>query len=269
MNEYYDASSDNTDTLQNDSGLLYDMPEDNTTAIQPTEDDVVPVEQMQQPADNWQVRASYFQSEYDKLKNVVEPYVPVIKLLNERPELIDTLINQVKPQEQVVEQAPQRPDKPQKPSDYNPIDAYSEPESPSYKYREAMENYQDALADYITKIEEKRTARETELQKREQEYLAQQQQVERAKQVFGEVGQVLTTQYRMSNQDAEAFIRDMSSPDSLSLDNLVALWKIGKTKQQVSARPANNQPPPPIFGGSGNRTTDANQAFSELLRQKV
>lgn len=42
----------------------------------------------------------------------------------------------------------QRPEKPTRPSDYDDVEAYGDPESQSYKYRAALENYHEDLAEY-------------------------------------------------------------------------------------------------------------------------
>ena len=71
---------------------------------------------------------------------------------------------------------------------------------------------------------------------------AQRAQQHQAKQVSEIAGHV-TQQYGMGSEEAQAFIEQMSKPDSLTMDNLVQLWRIQRgqgapTNASVPAQPS-------------------------------
>lgn len=251
-NEYNENLTENVDTSQD---FMYG-------SEQPTEQEVVPVEQ---PADNWQTRASYFQSEYDKLKHVVQPYMPVIRLLEEKPELIDVLQKAIAPQEPAI---PEKPAKPVKPADYNVSDAINDPDSNSYKYREAIESYQEQIVNYYDTLNDMKLKQQEQLEQQARMAYEQQKQAQTQQRMMVELSTSLGRDFNMSPQEQAAFIKDMSDPSSINIANLVSLWR---SKQQQGNREMYrkpNQPIPPVFGGAGNQPMNADQAFANMLRTK-
>jgi len=53
--------------------------------------------------DNWEIRARYFQSELDKAK----PYMPLVKYIQENPQLLDTIEAQLAKGDQPVTAVPE------------------------------------------------------------------------------------------------------------------------------------------------------------------
>ena len=126
------------------------------------------------------------------------------------------------PKEEIVQI--ERPVKPRKPADYDHSEALADPESDSGKYLVKQEQYMDNLTNYMTNIEEKQT-RQLQMQEAQEKVAIRNQQV----------SSQLQSDYNFSPQEADQFINNMSSPDSLSLDNLVKLHKLntGTLEQQA------------------------------------
>jgi len=159
----------------------------------------------------WQSQADKRAAEVDLLKSQVT-------------ELMKTQTST--PAEQPKEETPslERPVKPRKPAGYDHSEALADPDSDSGKYLSKQEQYMENLTNYMTDIEEKQT-RQLQLQEAEQRVAVRNQQV----------SSQLQSDYGFSPQEADQFINNMSSPDSLSLDNLVRLHKLntGTLEQQA------------------------------------
>lgn len=228
-------------------------------------ENIVPEEQpvTQQPVtnDNDIVRSQYWQSQHDRLRNEVEPWKPVIDLIKQRPELLDVIQERIAPP---PEQTLQVPERPVKPSNFNWDDAIGNPESESFKYREAQEGYNDKLATYMLTKEQMR-------EQAYQEQLQQQQAMVQQREQLNQVNNLLTTRYAMQPTEAMEFIQQMSDPQSVTFENLIDLFKLQKQRQMPRA---NVQPKPymPIPGGmipnTGQQTLSPDQAFMNMLKGK-
>ena len=109
----------------------------------------------------------------------------------------------------------ERPVKPRKPADYDHSEALADPESASGKYLAKQEQYMDGLADYMDSIEANRS-------KVMEQQIQQQEVFTRNQKVISD----LQSQYNYTAEQANDFINKMSSPQSLSLDNLVKLHQM-------------------------------------------
>ena len=133
------------------------------------------------------------------------------------------------PQENQV-QPLKKPEMPIKPRDYDADDAIADSTSESYKYRISMDEYRDNMMKY-------QDARFEAMQMQQ----AEQQQLLQQEQQLAQVKGQLTGQYQMSDSDAETFIKTMSDPNSITMDNLVQLFKMQNQTQDVqpSTQPSN------------------------------
>ena len=107
-----------------------------------------------------------------------------------------------------------KPVKPLRPSSFDNSEALTDPDSKSAKYVAAREEYLDNMSEYLISQEDKRSEI-SQKQLEEQKKLTSQQQLLSN----------LQSQYGYNPTEANDFIEKMSSPDSLSLDNLVKLHK--------------------------------------------
>ena len=219
--------------------------------------------------DNWEIRARYFQSEFDKAK----PYIPLVKYIQENPQLLDTIEAQLAKGDQPVTAVPEnsKPVRPVRPDNFNTSDAYADASSESGRYLQSMVEYQEQLTDYADKREsEKIRATEATLaeQAAQVEYNAK----------ITEVKQSVKQKYGATDAEVEGFVEAMRNPESINLDNLWVLYqyKQGKLGNNNTANTLNTQnnkirsfpTPAGISGGGQNKpqAVDANKLFNDSLR---
>lgn len=201
----------------------------------------MPAEQPQKADDQsfqyWQSQADKRSKELEEVKSRyqdLEEIAPIARYIRENPQVLNSVESSLSAnnsqetltQENSENLAKNKPSKPSKPANYDPMEATSDPESDSFKYRESMEEYRDGMMDFY---ESRERVRDAEVQ-RNQEQAAQVQYMDN-------VRTQLNTVYGFGDKEAEAFIADMSRPESLSLENLVTVWKLKNkpTEQQIKA----------------------------------
>ena len=158
-----DASSIITNDVP-DSGAGQGNPAINTeglptgTTVQNTQT----VEQSPEPAQETapinkedQQRFEYWQSQHDKVSGENQA---LRQELNQAAEYVRNMQQQVQAQPQPSNGQPtgvqnqqnplQKPVRPQKPHTYNEVDAFNDPESESFKYRQSLDSYRDSVIDY-------------------------------------------------------------------------------------------------------------------------
>lgn len=150
----------------------------------------------------WQSQADKRQAEVDMLKSQMADVMSKVGQSPEAP---------VVEKETVVE----KPVKPRKPADFDRSEALTEPDSASAKYLEKQEAYLEAMSEYVASSNEKVMESMTAAQQR-------QQAAERDQKLIRD----LQSKYNYTPEQASDFIEQMTSPDSLSLDNLVQLHKL-------------------------------------------
>ena len=94
----------------------------------------------------------------DKLKEF-QQLEPIARHINDNPWVLDNVAKslsgdtpQVPSQEKSVESL-KKPERPSKPSNYDASEAYMDPESASFKYRENLDNYREDLVGYQEDLE--------------------------------------------------------------------------------------------------------------------
>ena len=130
------------------------------------------------------------------------------------------------------------------------------------------------VAQMQQKLDAQEQARQEEIQ-RQQAYAAQQQQM-------NDVNTHLQGHYGFNDTDAQEFIQQMSDPNSLSLDNLVQLYRLQKGQGQ----PNQNAGPSPEFqqtqraqqipspmgvqtgqGGGNDARTDSDKVMDNMITE--
>ena len=161
----------------------------------------------------WQSQADKRQAEVDMLKSQM---ADVMSKVNQP----DTPVAPVE-KETVLE----KPVKPTKPADFDRSEALTDPDSASAKYLASQESYLESMSEYVANSNEQVMASMTRAQK-EQEIAARNQKVISD----------LQSKYSYTPEQANDFLDQMSSPESLSLDNLVQLHqlKLNEGSQQVT-----------------------------------
>jgi len=238
------------------------------------------------PKDNDQVRYQYWQSQASKAQNQLkemQQYVPYIDYIKNNPEAI--LGAQQQQQPQTAEEAfPKAPEKPRKPRGFSREDALSDTNSDSARYLDDLDEWQDKIVEYNQLQSEYTNAKlqETmqEMQAREQRVRQAQQAEASRQQQLGEINEFVIANHGLNQEQASRFIQDMSSPESITMDNLVQLWMakegLQSTPQQQVAQPSAQfqqtqtaqQVPTPmgvIPGGQGQGGNAEDQMMDAML----
>ena len=195
-------------------------------------------------AKNDEKRFEYWQSQAAQRDNQIAE----IQRQNEQLQAQMSAMQNVPTQEaEPVEEFPAPPEKPKKPRTFSREEAYADPNSESARYLDEYEEWRDGMTEYNTlkqeytvnqmqsKLDAQEQARQEEIQ-RQEAYYAQQQQM-------ADVNNHLQGHYGFNDSDAQEFIQQMSDPNSLSLDNLVQLYRLQKGQGQ----PQPNAGPSPEF----------------------
>jgi hypothetical protein len=122
-----------------------------------------------------------------------------------------------------------RPVKPNKPADFDHSDALTDPDSSSAKYLAARDGYVEDMSDYMIAIEEQRGVE-----------LEQAKSVQRKAAQEAELLSDLQSNYDYSPSDAKDFVKKMTSPESLTLDNLVKLHRLDLNEGQQTISQISN-----------------------------
>ena len=160
----------------------------------------------------WQSQADKRQAEVDMLKSQMADVMTKVGQPATAPNV---------EKETVLE----KPVKPSKPADFDRSKALTDPDSTSAKYLARQESYLEAMSEYVANSNERVMQTMTKAQQ-EQEALVRDQKVIRD----------LQSKYNYTPEQANDFVTQMSSPESLSLDNLVQLHQLRMSKgsQQVT-----------------------------------
>jgi len=276
------ATTVNNEEFNNEEPNIDGFPTlDSSNSVQ--SEDNTQTQEQNDPQDPKGKRFAYWQSqamrEANKSKqlenqiNMVNPYMPIIRYIQENPNVLDIIENSLGGEQPQQEQGIQRPLPPQKPEYYNKSEAFNDPESESFKYREANETYREQLAEYLLNKE----------QLREEEYKRTQQErmyVEQRNQQIGSVITKLTTQYGFNQSDASEFVQMFDDPKAVTFENLIQLYRFNKGQttphqvnpkvQQMLQRQGKNIPlPAGINGGETSLPVSDEDIFNASIHQSA
>ena len=185
-------------------------------------------------------RYQYWQSRATKLENQMDEF---------RAQQQEMMIKQNQPQAQPEpepEKFPDAPARPAKPRNFSREEAYTDPSSESAQYlddidtwRDNMDEYNSLKHQYDLAIVQEKLDNESKIRKEAEE--AQRAQMAQAKQV-SDITTHVTQQYGMDQNEAQEFIAQMSDPKSLTMDNLVQLWRFQKGQGAPTNAPVPAQP---------------------------
>jgi hypothetical protein len=191
--------------------------------IAETNDTVLSSNQDQTRFEYWQSQADKAKGELSELRNEVDYYRSQGQNTappNEKP--------QAYPQEEQGVQEPslQVPTEPDRPVSYNEIDAYSDPDSDSFKYRLDRDKYRD---DYMSFLKEKDEVRETQLTQQYEYEMA----MERDSMMKTQAQSHAVNSYGWQADKADSFVKWASNPDNLTIDNLAKLFELRTNSNPV------------------------------------
>jgi len=198
---------------------------------QGTPEPAPPVQEQPYEAKNDEKRFEYWQSQAAQKENQLaqmQQQVDAIQQNMQQP------VAQPEPME---ESFPEPPEKPGRPRGFSREEAMSDPSSDSARYLDDLEDWRDNTNDYnaakqeynLAQIQEKYDAQERIRHEDIQRQQAAQAQVQQMHEVKGH----LTGHYAMQSDEADQFIQVMSDPSSLSLDNLVQLYRMQNSQPQT------------------------------------
>ena len=182
---------------------------------------------------NDETRYQYWQSQADKYKNELE------QLKTKAPEPI---AQQPVETQAPVEEFPAAPEKPQRPRAFNREEAYSDPSSESARYLDDLESWRDDVSEYNSLKSQYQTAIvEEKLNKMEQDKVEEAKRQQAAQQKSAQEAEVkshVMGHYGMSDGEANDFMSKMSDPNSITIDNLVQLYRMQSGGGTTTAAPA-------------------------------
>tara|TARA_R100001082_G_scaffold110295_1_gene89829 strand:- start:792 stop:1535 length:744 start_codon:yes stop_codon:yes gene_type:complete len=186
-----------------------------------------------------------FQSMYDKSEAELAKLRPVAQLFQDNPELVDVVRNHLSGgKEQEKEQVKLTEE------EFNPWDAYTNPNSPSYQLRksEIETAVQSRMDDYMSRLDAQRAVDNLQ-------YRAQ-------------------SDFNLSREEAEQFVDFVTKPkEQLPLDTLFNVWNVKNGKQLKEANNIksvkNTQQKPKsaglIQGGEPPKPSDEDNMWNNIM----
>ena len=241
-------------------------------------------EKLQQQMEQQQSQVQQMQAQMQQLMNGQVPQAaqpqggPQNSQAQNQPSDINGMIQQ---KETEIQQIPP-PEPPQKPSNYSQADAYTDPDSDSFRYQRQLEEYNQKQIQHLNEVQKKKDEL-YDLKMRAVEEPVKQTQKEmqmskKEKRIFDS----LQKDHNLSTEEAQDFMKTMSSPDSMKMENLVNFYRFQKglanssnqsSKPQKRRKPisnnANAAPPPAKGGGSKGTDTSPDDAFTLGLLQNA
>ncbi len=216
---------------------------------------------VEQPANNDENRYQYWQSQADKYKN------ELTALQQQQSQAFAQQQAQV-PQQQVAQQPqreefPDAPERPNQPHGFNREEAYSDPSSQSARYMNELEDWRDDMNEYNSIKSQYQTALVEEklnnIEAERQNDIKRQQAAAQVRQQEQDITNHVRGNYGMNETEAADFVQKMSDPNSITVDNLVQLYRM----QQGNAAPQQN-PAPAQPSSSFTQAQNAQQVPSPM-----
>jgi hypothetical protein len=154
---------------------------------------------------------------------------------------------QQQPQEQPLEEEPfpEPPAKPARPHNFNRQEAYEDSSSESARYLDSVEEWRDNMDEYNSLKAQYETALVRERldgiqEERDAAVRQREAQIQQSRQLQ-QIDNLMQGSYGMSANESKDFITKMSDPKSITVDNLVKLYRL--EQGQGAPAPANTGQP--------------------------
>ena len=198
-------------------------------------------------------RHEYWQSKHDKVMSELsdargqidyyrDTLDPIKTGLQQNPDILDALEQRVAGSNGQVNGSPQQaqqpagnqqpslqpPVRPQTPMTYNEVDAFNDPESESFKYRQTKEQYNDQMIDYYGQVDAQRHQKATQ-------FLQQQQN----QMYLDNIKTTATNSLGYDSDKANRFMSYVQNPQNITTERMAALFEMeeaynnGQTKDTV------------------------------------
>jgi len=248
-----EGSSDNSLTVAE----AFSVPEEVNEAVAPQEGTpTAPVEagQTEQAyeAKNDDRRFEYWQSQAARRENELQVLQQRLEAAKAAPQATaEVPAQQTQP---AAQEFPPAPSKPEKPRAFSRDEAYSDPQSDSARYLDEVESWRDDMVQYselknqydVAVLQERLDGQD----KQRKEAVQRMEVQKNAQRQSQEVYEHVTGHYGFNDADAREFIQTMSQPESITMDNLVNLYRM--QKGQPTQAPAVNAGPSASFTQTQN-----------------
>ena len=218
------------------------------TEIPDIQQQEVPVQQVNEVADNEERRYQYWQSQAAKQKN---ENARLTKQMQAMQSNFQPQQPQVQPEAPKGPEFPPAPEKPSRPRNFNRSDALEDPNSESARYLDSMDGWQEDMDNYNQLKVEYNNARFSEeadkMKKQQQSFFRQQKRFAQQEAQAQQAAEYVAANYGASDEQAVDFVQKMSDDKSITLDNLWKLYLLNSGQQVApSANPENlpNKPSP-------------------------
>ena len=217
----------------------------------PTEMEADPSAQSSTTPDNEQVRYQYWQSEADKRNNELGEMKQTNEMLQKQ---VNTLIERTEaPRQGQPSEAeeqfefPDPPSRPQKPHGFSRAEAYEDSSSESARYLDANESWRDDMDEYNRlrgEYDRELLAAERQnfIDEQNHQRAAYQQRAQEQQQVSS-IREQLKTKFNANDATVDDFMKIMSSPESLTVENLWKVYSLNKAGGETVAPGTQNTQP--------------------------
>ena len=217
----------------------------------------------------WQSQADRYKNELDSMKTPQEAQAPVA------PQPVQEVPNQQ------TEAFPAPPERPQRPRAFSREEAYTDPSSDSARYLDVKEDWDEQMVEYNSLRTQYNDAllqeRFDKMENQRVEDIKRKEAVQAASKQKSEILSYVTGHHGMTSDEAGDFLTKMSDPSSISIDNLVQLYRLqgsGNTAQANAPTPSqtfqqtrNAQQVPSSMGvmPSGQSNTDGRTIEDKMI----
>jgi hypothetical protein len=190
---------------------------------------------------NDETRYQYWQSQADKYKNELDE----VKRQQAPQQQVQEPVQPTEPQR---EEFPPPPGKPQRPRAFSREEAYSDPSSESARFMDELEGWRDDMNEYNTLKSQYQTAviedKFNQMEQSRVDDIKRQQAAQQQATQEAEIKSHIMGHYSMNDHEASDFMSRMSDPNSITIDNLVQLYRLnnGNPQQQQQSIPQNPMP---------------------------
>ena len=230
------------ESITNVEGLPKGQTAPNGSTVTPVEEQA-PLE-TETPVKEDPSRMEYWQSQTDKAKNdsfklqqELEYYQntlgPIARVIEQNPKVLDNIDDltngnlQPKPVQAGQQQGNslERPIRPEKPNSYSEVDAYNDPESDSFKFRTANDQWRDNMLGWYENVDGAR---------QQQQQVAMQNHQRNT--MMQSAHAYAMNQYGFDVSKATEFVQWAQNPNNITVDSLVKLYAMKDAPSQQQAQ---------------------------------
>lgn len=216
----------------------------------------------------------YWQSQTDKERNEKSQLKVELDNLKAQVAQQTPVATPQKPEKDKLEEFPAPPEKPAAPAGFSKEEAYGDPMSASAQYLQTVEGWRDDMlqynnlkSDYVAAVGQYYRDQNEEQAKQRQEAYSQEQ---RQRQVMDDVRAQVVGKYGADQTTVDNFIKEMSDPQALSIENLWKLYNLNHGASAPASTPSpdfrqiqQTQTVPSPMGVLPSATTQANSKSPE------